>query len=221
MPGGMPVRTGPNPQVYSNPMAASLVRRTPTIEEVMRKARLGLPLTPEEQALLDSGGGATPSGDTAASSISGMDDAAEQQLTPQEMATINQGLVAPEKRADIARRMERAQGLLDAGLPSHSRIGMSSGTSYVPANTWGEVLGQAAQNAVGAYQSRKAQRMSDKLRQKEKVARQTYMERVLSKPRSEMNYGIASTTQRDLANIKPPQYDFGQGTIWDRLRSYF
>jgi hypothetical protein len=204
------------------------VRRPPTIEEVLQKVALRQPLTDEEQKMylahtgdngtnvpfkgLDKGG---------LSSLEDMDGAAEKQLTPDEMKQMMSLVAAPEKEAEIDRRLKRADALRNATLPERGAIRMSSGTMYQPANNWGEVLGTLAQQAAGNYQTRKAERMADRLRQKQEGARKTYLDRVGSKPRTQMELDMLTNIQNDMGQYKPPQYDLGKTSIWDKLRSYF
>lgn len=140
---------------------------------------------------------------------------AETQFDPRDLQTILGADAVPAEMEANDRQMARAQKLREAQMAQPGRISMSSGTSYTPANTSGEMWANLAQQAVGGYQMRKAEQWDRELRRQKAEGEGLYKSRAYD-PKTQMELDAA----RGLRDIKPPQVDLGKDTMADKLRKF-
>jgi hypothetical protein len=144
-----------------------------------------------------------------------MNAPAETQFDPQDLQAILDADASYGEQGANDRQMVKAQKLRDARMADKGRISMSSGTSYTPANSSGEMWANLAQQAVGNYQMGKAERRDAELRRTQAKGEGLYKSRAYD-PKSEMDLGI----ERDLRDVQAPKVDLGKDTIADKLRKF-
>jgi hypothetical protein len=173
--------------------------------QIRQKQMMGIPLSPQEQAILD----------PAKYGLSVAQAPAEQQFTPAQLEMLSGMSSNQEEQGALDQQMQMANSLRDAKVPQGSRVQMSSGSSYeAPNDPWGTV----AQNFVGQMQANRLRKEQKALREQDREARKQYMDRMMNPRTAEELKGEASMDALRTGTQMPRVTK--EPTLSERLRKF-
>lgn len=173
--------------------------------QIRQKQMMGIPLSPQEQAILD----------PAKYGLNVAQAPAEQQFTPAQLEMLSGMSSNQEEQGALDQQMQMSESLRNAKAPEGGRLQMSSGTSYeAPSDPWGAV----AQNFVGQMQANRLRKEQKVIRDEDREARKVFMDRMVNPRTAEELKGEASMDALR-TGTQMPRVTKGP-TLSERLRNF-
>ena len=170
-------------------------------------------LNPAAYGLSNLGGGQAPGGAAQAP--------AEQQFTPQQLAMLSGMASNQEEQGALSEQMQLADSLRNAKMAAPGGIRMSSGTSYTPANTEGEMWANILQQGIGHAKANRIEQEQKRIRDEDRKARKEYMDAVIN-PKTPQQKQMADMigAAQEGARARAAAAPAAPLTVADKLRKF-